>query len=112
MYRSRIVAKEIRTNAGPDLFTATPPLEYATYLVSCAACRQSGERPCCVLLRDVGKAYFHALATRRVFIELPPEDSAPGMCGLLLKSLYGTGDAALNWAEVYTQAMTELGFET
>ena len=27
-YRSRRIAKEIRTNARPDLFTATPPLEY------------------------------------------------------------------------------------
>ena len=110
VYRSRIVAKEIRTHARPDLFTATPPLEYAKYLISCAASRQSEERPCCILLQDIGKAYFHAPATRRVFIELPPEDSSPGMCGLLEKSLYGTRDAALNWAEAYTQALTDLGF--
>ena len=35
VYCSRIVAKEINTHARPDLFTATPPLEYAKYLVSC-----------------------------------------------------------------------------
>ena len=28
MYRSRIVAKEIKTYANPDLFAATPPVEY------------------------------------------------------------------------------------
>ena len=33
-YRFRIVAKEMGTNARPDLFTATPPLEYVKYLVS------------------------------------------------------------------------------
>ena len=27
-YRSRIVAKEIKTYANPDLFAATPPVEY------------------------------------------------------------------------------------
>ena len=59
VYRSRIVAKEINTHARPDLFTATPPLEYAKYLVSCAASRQGDERPCCILLHDIGKAYFH-----------------------------------------------------
>ena len=45
---------------------------------------------------DIGKAYFHAPATRNIFIELPAEDAQPGMVGMLEKSLYGTRDAALN----------------
>ena len=32
--RSRIVAKDFKTDARPDLFAATPPLEYLRYLVS------------------------------------------------------------------------------
>ena len=32
-----------------------------------------------------------------VFVELPEEDSEPGMCGKLRKSMYGTRDAAQNW---------------
>ena len=45
---------------------------------------------------DVRRAYFHARARRDVFVELPEEDAEPGMCGKLLKSLYGTRDAAQN----------------
>ena len=76
-YRFRIVAMEINIHACPDLFTATPPLESAKYLLSCPASRQEDDKPCCVLLQDIGKAYFHAPATRRLFIELSPADSAP-----------------------------------
>ena len=46
---------------------------------------------------DVRRAYFHAKAKREVFVELPPEDAEEGMCGRLLKSMYGTRDAAQNW---------------
>ena len=54
----------------------------------------------------------NAQATRRVFVALPPEDRLPGeedMCALLLKSLYGTRDAAFNWTQAYTDALTKLG---
>ena len=60
------------------------------------------------------KAYFFAPARREVYVALSWEDCNPGeedMCGLLLKSLYGTRDAAANWAEAYTRVLTEeLGF--
>ena len=53
-------------------------------------------------------------ATRRVFVALPPEDRGPEddqMCGLLLKSLYGTRDAAFNWTAAYTSVLVDkLGF--
>ena len=59
---------------------------------------------------DIRRAYFHAKARRRVYVQLPPEDAEPGMCGLLLKSMYGTRDAAQNWEDCYVEAMQELGF--
>ena len=43
---------------------------------------------------DVRRAYFHASARRDVFVALPPEDGEEGMRGRLLKSMYGTRDAA------------------
>ena len=49
---------------------------------------------------DVRRAYFHAKASRRVYIELPEGDGGgPGslQCGMLRKSFYGTRDAAQNW---------------
>jgi hypothetical protein len=53
------------------------------------------------------------MATRRVFVALPAEDIMPGeegMCGLLERSLYGTRDAAFNWAQTYTDVLLGLGF--
>ena len=50
-----------------------------------------------------------APATRDIFIELPLEDAEPGMVGKLEKSLYGTRDSALNWAEAYTKVLIPIG---
>ena len=55
------------------------------------------------------KAYFFAPATRDIYIGLPPEDAEPDMVGKLEKSLYGTRDAALNWAEAYTKVLLAMG---
>ena len=46
---------------------------------------------------DIRKAYFQTAAIRDVYVELPEEDMEEGMCGKLLKSMYGTRDAAHNW---------------
>ena len=110
-YRSRIVAKEIKTHARPDLFAATPPIEHIKYLISRVASSQRQRRPTLLMVQDIKKAYFYAPATRRVFIELPPEDAEPGKVGLLQKSLYGTRDAALNWTTAYTSVLVnKMGF--
>ena len=60
---------------------------------------------------DISRAFFHAEALRKVYITLPEEDSEEGMCGLLLKSLYGTRDAAQNWGDTYMNWMIHIGFE-
>ena len=113
--RCRLVAQEVAIGKIPELFAATPPIEYIRYLVSCCASSQWSKKPTRVMVSDVKKAYFYAPATRRVFVALPPEDKGPGeedMCGLLLKSLYGTRDAAFNWTAAYTSVMVDkLGFE-
>ena len=60
---------------------------------------------------DIRRAFFHALARRKVFVQLPEEDAEEGMCGRLNKSMYGTRDAAQNWEEHYSQAHIDIGFE-
>ena len=42
---------------------------------------------------DVRRAYFYAHSKRTVYVDLPPEDYEEGMCGKLVKSIYGTRDA-------------------
>lgn len=110
--RSRVVAQEINRGRRPDLFSATPPLEYMRFLVSCCASSQWGKRPTRLLVVDVKNAYFYAPSRRRVFVELPEEDRVEGedMVGLLQRSLYGTRDAASNWAEEYTRVLEKLMF--
>ena len=44
-YRSRNVAKEIKIGNRPELFVATPPLEFVKYLISRCASRQRRARP-------------------------------------------------------------------
>ena len=46
-----------------------------------------------------------------MYVELPDEDSAEGKCGRLLKSMYGTRDAAQNWEEHYSMVHKDIGFE-
>ena len=62
------------------------------------------------MINDVKKAYSYSLATRKVFVALPLEDKLLGeeqMCGMLLKSLYGTRDAAFNWTAAYTTVLCD-----
>ena len=59
---------------------------------------------------DISRAFFQADAIRNVYVELPLEDQSPGMCGKLLKSMYGTRDAAQNWGMAYTDFMESIGF--
>ena len=105
MYRIRLVGKEFDDGQMDGLFAATPPLEYLRFLVSRCASSQLGPRPTKLMVQDVKKAYFYAPATRDVYADLPPERAQPGMCAKLHKSLYGTRDAALNWAQAYSEVL-------
>ena len=61
---------------------------------------------------DVSRAYFYADATRLLNVALPEEaGEGASMCGRLLKSLYGTHDAATNWSKAYTDVLINIGFE-
>ena len=67
-----------------------------------------------VTLVDVRRAYFHAPARRRVFVELPPEDFQGGdghMCGLLQYRLYGVRDAAQDWEEELASTLSDVTIE-
>ena len=110
-YRSRIVAREIKKDSRQDLFAATPPLMSMRMLIS--ECASSQDNDYCLLFLDISRAYFNAAATRDLFIKIPDEDYEPGdeyRVGLLLRSLYGTRDAAQNWENEYSSFLTGLGF--
>ena len=56
------------------------------------------------------RAYFHAEARRLVYVKLPVEDKEGGMCGKLIKAMYGTRDAAQTWECEYVEFMEGIGF--
>ena len=62
---------------------------------------------------DVSRAYFYARAIRPVYVQLTEEDRAEGdegLCGRLNVSMYGTRDAALNWATEYGGTLIDAGY--
>ena len=108
-YRARLVGREIKKDKLLDLFAATPPLESLRYILSKCASHQNSnkaEERYFVMVNDVKRAYFYAPAKRPIFIEIPAEDREEGdgnQVAQLNLSLYGTRDAAQNWADSYTQ---------
>eukprot|EP00971_Amphidinium_carterae_P208269 4132457-Amphidinium_carterae.1 len=71
-----------------------PILYYATTVHK----KKSGDRlEMKIIVMDVSRAHFHPPAAREMFIRLPAEDHTPGMVGRLLRTLYGTRDAANQW---------------
>ena len=66
-----------------------------------------------MMYADVSRAYFYARASRPVYVKLPEEDLQEGdghRCGRLKMSMYGTRDAALNWAAEYTSTLIADGY--
>jgi len=63
---------------------------------------------------DVKCAFLYGSARRRIYIELPKQDSKSGgtQVGILNKAMYGTRDAPLIWRATVDQTMAELGFAT
>ena len=65
-----------------------------------------------MMYADESRAYSYAKAVRPVYVNLPDEDRAEGdeqMCGRLMMSMYGTRDAAINWAAEYTDTLIKDG---
>ena len=116
-YRARLVAREIKKDKRDDLFAATPPLESLRFILSACASHQSSpdiQKRHIIMVNDVKRAYFYAKAQRPIYVAIPAEDLEEGDEGYVAKlnlSLYGTRDAAQNWADTYTALLKGLGFE-
>ena len=115
-YRSRLVAKEIKRDKREDLFASTPPLKAKKMLFSMAVTGGIGHHsgnPGEGMKNDfvdISRSYFQADAIRDMYVQLPDEDWEERMCGKLMKSMYGTRDAAQNWSYAYSEFMKSVGF--
>ena len=111
--RSRLVGKEFNDGIDPSLYAGTPPLEALRMVISRAATGGARGQHKKVMVNDVKRAYFHAKATRDIYIEIPSKDRKPGegdVVGKLELCLYGTCDAALNWQRTVKAHLESVGF--
>ena len=120
VYRSRLVGKEYNTGEIDGIFASTPPVEELRYLLHRAATVEKNEHgkvmEKVIMVNDVSRAFFEATATRQICIEIPEEDKTEedrkkDNVGLLLKSLYVTRAAAINWQEEVAKQMSTWGFK-
>ncbi|MBV61870.1 MAG: hypothetical protein CMH65_11270 [Nevskiales bacterium] len=123
-YRSRLVAREIRRHGEEPIFAPTPPLESLRTVLSFAATDLDGHShvrdPTSsartqVSFIDIVRAYFCAATDPNdpTYVELPEEHPGKqqGLCGMLLKHMYGTRKAADGWHCESSGALQDLGFE-
>ena len=113
-YRSRLVAMEIKRAKKPseqmsasELFSSTPPLEAVKLL--CSLMVTLGRSPRGLPLKlgfwDVSRAHLYGEAQRDLFVRLPEEDG--GGCARLLRSMYGTQDAASVWQSDWSKQLEQ-----
>lgn len=123
LYRSRLVAQEVKKGSSFDeFFAAMPSLSALKMLITIAVTFQLPENPKYLSANnhkrrllgflDVKRAHFYSKATREIYVEIPEEGKEPGedVVGRLLRSLYGTRDAPLNWEITIREEMMKLGF--
>ncbi len=114
--RSRLVGREYKWQ-NPFMqgtFAATPPLESLRYVLHWIATIRRRNRlkvRIKMLVLDVSRAHFHAPSVRELYIDLPEEDHTPGMIGRLLRTIYGTRDAANQWDAFFNDKVAKLGFD-
>ncbi len=114
--RSRLVARELKAQqqregqTRDDVFSATPPHEGIRLLFSLAM-TEDGVDDKKMIFIDISRAHFHSPARREIYVALPPERGRPGFCAKLQKSMYGTRDAAANFASMVMDTLRGMGFE-
>ena len=94
----------------PDLWVARSPERSAT---TSSRPRRRWNAAKSLPFAQIRREYFDAPAKRPIYIQIPAEDREPGDEGKVAKlnlSLYGTRDAAMNWADCYTKFLLSRGF--
>ena len=124
-YRSRLVARQMKAldSSGQSFFApAPPPIEALRTVVSMAMTRIGSHIPdwepesatrTQLSFIDVSRAYFNAVINEQdapTYVALPAEEKdSEGMCGRLLRHMYGTRMAADGWQEECSSMLVSLG---
>ena len=108
--RSRMCAREFKSDDRPDLYAGTLPLEALKAIISIAA---NHKETFSIMHIDVSRANFHAKAQRPVLVRLPVEDrmgADAGKIALMKKSMYGTRGRS-NWEHDWQEHVKSWGFQ-
>ena len=63
-----------------------------------------------IMLIDVSRAHFYGESRRKVYTTLPEGYEEPGKCALLLRTMYGTEDAANIWLSTWNAHVEGCGY--
>ena len=63
-----------------------------------------------LLFMDATRAHFQSPVREAIYVDLCPEEAEGGYCMKLLKSMYGTRQAASNWEYFYAEVLNDAGF--
>ena len=113
-YRSRLVAREFKTDERPELFAGTPPLDMKVRVGQVARAQGDKSRWCkeyfgeasrkqqrvILVHSDVSRAYSNAPTPEHTYMEIPREaieDGEENLCGRLTVAMYNTRSAAKAW---------------
>ena len=119
MVRSRLVVREIKARKTGDeklgaeeVFAAMPPVEGLKALVSHMQTEKFDDEGNFLemLVLDVSRAHFYGASRRKVYTTLPEGHEEEGKCALLLKTMYGTEDAASVWHETWSSHIVSQGY--
>jgi len=93
--------------AAQDVFSSMPPVESLKMFLSIMMTEQKDNKgqPLCLSSWDVSRAHLYGDAKRETYVRLPEEWQEEGEIGLLLKTTYGTQDAANIWGETWPKQL-------
>ena len=119
--RCRLVVREIKARKRKDgtsldpatVFAAMPPVEGVKALISHLQTEQRNSKgePLEMLVLDVSRAHFYGASRRKVYTTLPEGYEEEGKCALLLRTMYGTEDAAHIWLDTWNDHLRAGGYQ-
>ena len=117
--RSRLAVVETKNRTtlseedNAQTFSASPPYEVLLLVSFVMSPRDTDEKNHVLMFIDITRAHPHCTMRRRMWVQLQAEETRSeeeGVCGLLLRSIYGLRDAGVNFEQLTRQVMDKVGF--
>ncbi len=113
MVREIKARKKLVDRLDPSIvFAAMPPVEAPKAMLSHLMSERTNHRgrQLELMIFDISRAHFYGKSKRKVYTTLPEGYEEEDKCALLLKTMYGTEDAASIWHETWSSVLKQAGF--